>query len=549
MGDSRVRLLTSAATGLRGILQFCNHRESVLSLNEGSNTSETQNKFTKIMKKKFYALNTRAGGFLLAVGLILAGSAVAFNINAKDKTSHATVNVPIDETVVARDTLPHGSYAPVVKRVTPAVVKIVTTTRVNAPEMPGFNDPFWRHFFGDQFGQMPQNSAPEIQHGLGSGVIVTKDGYILTNNHVVDGAKEVKVTLPDGREFTAKVIGRDPKSDIAVVKIDANDLPTVPLADSEKVEVGDVVLAIGNPFGVGQTVTSGIVSAKDRGNMGIEDYEDFIQTDAAINPGNSGGALVDINGRLIGINTAILSRSGGSQGVGFAIPSDLARTVMTSLVKNGHVTRGYLGVMIQNISPELADEFKLKDTKGALISDVVPNGPAAKAGLKDGDVVTDFNGQPVTDSRRLQLAVAETAPGSSVKLEILRDGEKKTVDVTVKQLPGSDKLAEANPSNDNDTGTLNGVEVADLDQQARQQFNIPGDVKGAVVTQVDPGSAAAEAGLKPGAVIQEINRKPVKSADDAVKLTENSDDKRTLVRVWENGGSHYVVVDESNKTG
>ena len=467
------------------------------------------------MKKELYALNTRAGGFLLAIGLVLAGSAVAFNIHAKDRTNHPNINVPVDESVVARDTLPHGSYAPVVKKVTPAVVKIVTTTKVNAPEIPGFNDPFWRHFFGDQFSGSPQQQAPEIQHGLGSGVIVTKDGYILTNNHVVDGAKEVKVTLPDGREFTAKVIGRDPKSDIAVVKIDANDLPTVRLADSEKVEVGDVVLAVGNPFGVGQTVTSGIVSAKDRGNMGIEDYEDFIQTDAAINPGNSGGALVDIDGRLIGINTAILSRSGGSQGVGFAIPSDLARTVMTSLIKSGHVTRGYLGVMIQNVTPDLASEFKLKDDKGALISDVVPNGPADKAGLKDGDVIIDYNGEPVTDSRRLQLAAAETAPGSTVKLQVLRDGEKKTIDVTVKELPGSNKLAQSNSSNSEDTGTLNGVEVADLDQQARQQFNIPKDVKGAVVTQVDPSSAAAEAGLKPGAVIQEINRQPVKDAEEA----------------------------------
>ncbi len=502
-----------------------------------------------------FRLNTRAGGFLLAAGLILAGSAVAFDMHAKDKTDHPSVNIPMDETAVSRDTLPHGSYASVIKKVTPAVVKIVTTTKIentSIQNMPGFNDPFWRHFFGDQFGgSMPQGQmAPQIEHGLGSGVIVTKDGYIMTNNHVVDGAKEVEVTLQDGREFTAKVVGRDPKSDIAVVKVDATDLPTIQLADSEKIEVGDVVLAIGNPFGVGQTVTSGIVSAKNRGNMGIEDYEDFIQTDAAINPGNSGGALVDINGRLIGINTAILSRSGGSQGVGFAIPSNLARSVMESLVQYGKVTRGYLGVMIQNITPELAQEFNLKNDKGALIGDVVPDGPADKAGLKNGDVVTEFNNHPVLDSRRLQLEVASTKPGSTVPVEILRDGNKKSLDVTVKQLPGTDKLAEADSSNTSDTGTLNGVEVADLDRQAHEQYNVPKDVKGAVVTQVDPGSPAAEAGLKPGVVIQEINHKPVKSADEAVKLTEKSDkNKRTLVRVWENGGSHYVVVDESKNEG
>src|SRR4051812_15867507 len=242
------------------------------------------------MKKIFYQLNARAGGLLLAAGLVLAGSAVAFDVNTKDKTAHPSINVPMDESAVSRDSLPHGSYAPVIKKVSPAVVKIVTTSRMenNAQQIPGFDDPFWRRFFGEQFGRnVPQ--GPQIQHGLGSGVIITKDGYIMTNNHVVDGAKEVKVTLQDGRELMAKVIGRDPKSDIAVVKVDAKDLPTVPIADSEKVEVGDVVLAIGNPFGVGQTVTSGIVSAKNRGNMGIEAYEDFIQTDAAINPGNSGG--------------------------------------------------------------------------------------------------------------------------------------------------------------------------------------------------------------------------------------------------------------------
>jgi serine protease Do len=507
------------------------------------------------MKKSLYRLNSRAGGFLLAVGLILAGSAVAFDMNAKDKTDHPSIKIPMDESAVNRDTLPRGSYANVIKKVTPAVVKIETTTKIEGTsmqQMPGFDDPFWRRFFGDQFGggnfrgQMP----PQIEHGLGSGVIVTKDGYIMTNNHVVDGAKEVKVTLQDGREFTAKVVGRDPKSDIAVVKVDANDLPTISLADSEKVEVGDVVLAIGNPFGVGQTVTSGIVSAKNRGNMGIEDYEDFIQTDAAINPGNSGGALIDIDGRLIGINTAILSRSGGSQGVGFAIPSNLARNVMESLVKNGKVTRGYLGVVIQTITPDLQQEFNLKDNKGALVGDVTPNSPAEKAGLKDGDVVTEFNGHPVTDSRRLQLDVAATAPGSTVPMTILRDGTKKSLEVTVKQLPGSDKLAQADSSSTEDTGTLNGVEVADLDQQAHQQFNVPKNVKGAVVTQVDPGSPAAEAGLKPGVVIQEINHQPVKSADEAVRLTEKSENnKRTLVRVWDNGSSHYVVVDESKNEG
>ncbi len=487
------------------------------------------------------------GGAALVAGSALA---VSHTETTKPKAPANTASVTLDETPVSRAAGSHTSFAPIVKKVAPGVVKIVTTAKgpnVTMPEGFGFDDPFWRHFFGDQFGrQMPnrQFNVPR-QHGLGSGVIVTKDGYILTNNHVVDNADEVKVTLQDGREFTAKVIGRDPKSDVAVIKIDGKDLPVVPMADSDNVQVGDVVLAIGNPFGVGQTVTTGIVSATGRGNLGIEDYEDFIQTDAAINPGNSGGALVDVEGRLIGINTAIFSRSGGNQGIGFAIPSGLARNVMDSLIKHGHVTRGYLGVMIQDVTPALAKEFKLKESTGALIGDVVPKGPADKAGFKNGDVVLDYNGKKVTDSRRLRLAVGETKPGTTVPVKILRDGATKTLEVTVQQLPGSEQLAKNNAPNGNDNGTLNGVSVSDLDQQTRQELKLPENVKGVVITEVQPDSPAAEAGLKPGDVIQEINRHPVKTAEEAVRLTEDTKDQVTLLRIWSNGGSHYVVVDES----
>jgi len=485
-------------------------------------------------------------------GVVIAGSAALAWSEELGKSSESTrtsINVPLDEKEVPRDTLPQGSFAPVVQKVAPAVVKIETTTTVKTASMPGMpdsNDPFWQQFFGRQFqfgrGGQP---APQHEHGVGSGVIVTKDGYILTNNHVVDGASEVKVSLTDGREFTAKVIGRDPKSDIAVVKINAENLPIVALADSDKVLVGDVVLAVGNPFGVGQTVTKGIVSAKERSGMGIEAYENFIQTDAAINPGNSGGALVDIDGRLIGINTAILSRSGGSQGVGFAVPTDTARNVMQSLVEYGHVTRGYLGVSIQTMTPALASEFNLKEAHGALVGDVVPDSPAAKAGIKAGDVVLQFNGKPIADSHRLQLMAADTKPGTTVPVEVLRDGARQTLNVTVKLLPGTEEVAENNADNDKDTGTLNGVGVADVDQQSRREFNIPHNVAGAVITQVDPASPSAEAGLKAGDVIEEINHHAVKSADDAVKLTEKPASKHTLLRVWANGGSHYIVVDES----
>jgi len=489
----------------------------------------------------------------VTTSLVLASPGLALAQSSKDKVSPADLKVPLDQSPVPRDGLPRGSFAPIVDKVGPSVVKIEVTASVQnaAGGVPDLNNPALRQFFGNQFGGgfSPHPMGRQIQHGVGSGVIVTKDGYILTNNHVVDGATVVKVTLTDGREFTAKVIGRDPKTDVAVVKIDADSLPIVPMADSSNVKVGDVVLAVGNPFGVGQTVTQGIVSAKDRGDMGIEDYEDFIQTDAAINPGNSGGALVDIDGRLVGINTAILSHSGGSQGVGFAIPSDLAHNVMESLIENGRVTRGYLGVMIQNLTPELAREFNVKNPAGALIGDVVPDGPAQQAGFVDGDVVVKFGDQPITGSQQLQLAVAEAKPGVKVPVEIVRNGNPKVLEATIKPLPGTGSISEAGSENGSDAGTLNGVGVGDLDSQMREQFHIPASVQGAVVTQVDPGSAAAEAGLKPGDVIETINRQPVKNADDAVQLTANTTSKKTLVRVWGNGGSHYVVVDESHVEG
>jgi serine protease Do len=504
------------------------------------------------MKPLFKGLGNRLAALALGGAIVAAGSALAFS----QKPKAASLNIPVDEKSITREFGGRNSFAPVVKKVAPAVVKVVTATHIHntaysgsgAP--PGMDD-LMRRFFGDESdGRMPRqhNFRAPRQEGLGSGVVITKDGYILTNNHVVDGAEEVKVALQDGREFTAKVIGRDPKSDVAVIKIDAKDLPTVPIADSDKVEVGDVVLAIGNPFGIGQTVTTGIVSATGRGGAIGLDYEDFIQTDAAINPGNSGGALVDSEGRLIGINTAILSRSGGNQGIGFAIPSDLARDVAQSLVRDGHVTRGYLGVIIQDVNPALAREFKLKDNTGALVGDVTEKSPAEKAGLKEGDVILEFNGKKVTDSRHLKLEVARAQPGESVPLKVLRDGSTKDLQVTVKEIPGQERLAKNDNSSGekDDNGTLNGVTVGDLDRQARQQFELPGSIHGVVVTDVAPDSAAAEAGLKPGDVIQEINRKPVKTAEEAVKMTEKStDDKHTLLRVWSNGGSHFVVVDES----
>ena len=491
----------------------------------------------------------RTSTLALAGVILAAAAALGFSQKLEIGTNAPAgpVRLSIDNRPVERSGKFTTSFAPVVKKVAPSVVKVSTTSKVDTSmgDPSQFDDSFLRRFFGDQMpGRGFHHNAPSMrQHGVGSGVIVSEDGYILTNNHVVDGAQDLKVTLTDGREFTAKVIGRDPKTDLAVIKISAKGLPAIEVADSEKIEVGDLVLAVGNPFGIGQTVTMGMVSAKGRGNMGL-DYEDFIQTDAAINPGNSGGALVDAEGRLVGINTMILSRSGGSQGIGFAIPSSMARYVMDGLVTNGHITRGYLGVYIQDISPALASEFKLKEGQGALVSDVTPKSPAEKAGLKSGDVVTEFQGKAVRDSRQLKLEVAETKPGSKVTLKVLRDGSPVTLQPVLQTLPGEEQLAKGASPSAEDNGTLNGVTVSDIDGRARQELDIPEHLHGAVVTEVEPDSAASEAGLKPGDVILEINRHPVKTADEAVRLTENPKDKKTLLRIWSKGASHYVVVDE-----
>jgi serine protease Do len=497
------------------------------------------------MKRIIQQLGKRPTVFVLA-GVLVAGlSATAFSSLPDAPVHKVKLNLAVDEKPIPRESTEH-SYAPVVQKVAPGVVRVFTTARVQRMgwNPPGMED-WLRRFLPDGLEQrLPQPGGPQSrQQGVGSGVIVSREGYILTNNHVVENADEVRVALQDGRDFIAKVVGRDPKTDIAVLKVDAKNLPTVPLADSDKVEVGDVVLAVGNPFGIGQTVTKGIVSAKGRGNMGL-DYEDFIQTDAAINPGNSGGALVDSEGRLIGINTAIISRSGGNQGIGFAIPTNMARDVMEQIVEDGHVSRGYLGVMIQDVTPSLAEAFKLGDARGALVGDVTADSPAAKAGLRNGDVITEVNGKKVTDSRRLRLEVASTRPGSTMTLKVLRDGEPKEIRVRVRELPGNEQVA----SNDNhveDNGTLNGVAVDDLNAESRSRLRIPGNIKGVVVSEVQPGSAAAEAGLRPGDVIQEINRQPIQNAEQAVRLTERADNKRSLLRVWRDGGSRYVVVDES----
>ncbi|MSU70018.1 MAG: Do family serine endopeptidase [Opitutaceae bacterium] len=481
-----------------------------------------------------------------AVGvLVLAGLLAAVQ---GAQSAKSTIAFKHDEQPIARGQSEPTSFSGVVKRVAPSVVKITTETRsrriaMNPGEFPGADDPALRRFFGDRG---PELREPP-QAGLGSDVIISTDGYIATNNHVVDGADKVTVTFQDGRELTARVVGRDPQTDVAVVKVDARDLPAITFTDSAKVEVGDRVLALGNPFGIGETVTAGIVSATSRrAGIGLA-YEDFIQTDAAINPGNSGGPLVDIEGRLIGLNTAILSRSGGFQGVGLAVPANLVNHVTESLVQHGKVVRGFIGVHIQDITPALADSFGLKKRKGALVAEVQPGSPAAQAGIKSGDVITAIDGQAVNDANKLSLSVSAVAPDTKLGLDLLRDGQTERVQVVTAVKPNSRLTgSEENASASNDSeGVLNGVAVDDLDPASRREINFPSRLKGAVITGVAPDSAAARAGLKAGDVILEINKQPVASAKQAAELSAGAEGKKTLLKLCSRGGTVFVVVDES----
>jgi serine protease Do len=432
------------------------------------------------------------------------------------------------------------SFAPAVKKVMPSIVNVFSSRKVKEDNNaePFLNDPFFRRFFGDEQGRNVPRERQE--RSLGSGVIVSQDGYILTNNHVVDGATDVKVSLGDKREFPARVVGRDAKTDLAVLKIEQTSLPALALADSSKVEVGDVVLAIGNPFGVGQTVTMGVVSAIGRGGLGIEEYEDFIQTDAAINPGNSGGALINAQGDLIGINTAILSRSGGNQGIGFAIPTKLARNVTDQIIHGGKVTRAFLGVMIQPVTPDIAKAFKLAKAEGALIGDVSEGSPAERAGLKSGDVVTKVDGQMVNDSRSLQLMIAEMKPGKVVHLSVIRDGAERDYPVNLSEQP-SEKADAASERGSSNTGDLDGVSVQTLTPSLARQLNLPGTMKGVVVSRIDSDSPAAQAGLERGDVILEVNRHAVATAQEMNRYAAASSDS-TILFVSHEGRTRYIVV-------
>jgi serine protease Do len=436
------------------------------------------------------------------------------------------------------------SLADVAERVLPSVVNISTTKVVKRPGgrhlLPFFSDPFFRHFFGKRLRPF-EGPREHKEKSLGSGVIVSADGVILTNNHVVARATEIRVTTADKQEFEAKVVGTDPKSDLAVVRLEDKVTGLEPLAfgDSSKLRLGDFVLAIGNPFGVGQTVTMGIVSAKGRANVGIVDYEDFIQTDAAINPGNSGGALVNLHGQLVGINTAILSRTGGYQGIGFAIPSNMAKPIMQSLLEHGKVVRGFLGVSIQDLSPALARAMGLPKLQGVLVSDVHPKSPAAKAGFKRGDIILRVGTQPVRTSARLRNLIAAKGPGAEVSIEIVRNRKHKTLKVTLGTLPEAAKIAaKLDPSE----GALGGIQVTALTDEARRTFKIPARIRhGVVVKSIRTGTPAHLSGLRPGDVIMQVNRHGVKSVAGFMKHYKQAS-KTVVLLVYRHGGTFYLML-------
>ena len=472
------------------------------------------------------------GGLVVALVVIMLAPQFAFTTASR---APLWTERPAASTPAVSD-----GWVKLARELKPAVVNISTKRAPEAPEgMSPFGDDerfnqFFRHFFGNQ----PRRPA----RSLGSGFVINADGHIVTNHHVVDGATEIKVKLSDGRELGARVVGRDSKTDLALIKVEATGLPVIPLGNSAALQVGEPVMAIGNPFGLEQTVTTGIVSATGR-VIGEGPYDNFIQTDASINPGNSGGPLIDSRGQAIGINTAIFTQTGGSVGIGFAIPIDLAKTVVTQLASTGHVVRGYLGVSIQPVTADLAKGFGIGEAAGALVSSVVTGSPAAKAGVKPGDVITEYNGRKVPRSEDLPRAVAETAIGREVPLTVLRDGKPVTLRVTIGRL-AEPATAAASKSRDTAKDAL-GLSLSSLTAAEARERGL-GERAGVLVRGVQEGSPAANAGLRPGDVVTEINRTPVKNVEDVKQAMEKrTKDKPALFLVHRDGGTVYIAVDPS----
>ena len=470
--------------------------------------------------------------------IVLFNSAVYYLFSLQDK---AYADAPkISKESVDFLTKIGQAMSEISNAVKPAIVNISTTKTEKlseSPYAPFFDDPFFRRFFGDRF-RHPEVPRERKTASLGSGVIVSSNGYILTNSHVIKDADEIKVLLSDKREFQGKIIGTDPKTEVAVIKIDAQDLPTISWGDSDKLKVGEVVMAIGSPFGLNQTVTMGIVSAVGRANVGIADYEDFIQTDAAINPGNSGGALVNAKGELVGINTAIFSTTGGYQGIGFAIPNNMAKAVMDSLIKTGKVIRGWLGVSIQPLTPELAKQFNLEKEYGALVGDVIENSPAEKAGILRGDVIIEYNGKKVNEPYHLRNTVANTPPGETAELKIIRNGKIETIKVIIDELPTEVPKAPVIEYKN----VLRGISVRELTPELYRQMNISEKIKGVIVAEIGPDSPA-EGKLMEDDIIQEIKKKAIANLKDYESAaSEIKPDETVLLLVFRKGSSVFVTI-------
>jgi serine protease Do len=500
----------------------------------------------------------RAGMIVAAVALVVTGATAWHGLAADpQRASAAAVSTPAPQ--IARSVAGgRDSYADVVKVVAPGVVTIRTEgkVKVSPTDFQDGQDPneFFRRFFGNQFqlpqqGQRGQRQRPNMQpqqreRALGSGVVVTSDGYILTNDHVVDNADDIKVDLTDGRTMTAKVVGTDAASDLALIKVTATDLHPLSFGNSDGVQVGDVVLAVGNPLGVGETVTMGIISAKGRqtGNDS-KTYEDFLQTDAPINHGNSGGALVNTKGELVGINSQIASVSDGNIGIGFAIPANMAKHVMDDLKTNGHVRRGQLGVQIAPVTSDVAESLGLKQVSGVIVASVTPGSAAERAGLKRNDIIMSFNGQPVQDYNALRNHVAELGPGASATVVVNRDGTDRTFTVKLDEVT-ADKSARdgSGPSNpDTDKSSL-GISVEPLTPELASRANLPRTAHGILVEAVNPDSRAADAGLQAGDLIEEVNRQAVSSVDDLRAAVKKAGERPVLLLVNREGQEHFVTV-------
>jgi serine protease Do len=480
-------------------------------------------------------------GAVAAIGL--AAGAAGFWYGASSANAAAAQALPASPASTSPQSYARQSYAPVVERVVPAVVTIRSAHRVRAAQQfPFFDDPFFRQFFGDGARNRSPRDRSLMQQALGSGVIVSADGYILTNHHVIDGAEQISVDLSDRRSFEAKVIGTDAPSDLALLKVDATGLPVLPLGDSDKVRVGDLCLAVGYPLGIGETVTAGIISARGRAT-GLSDgsFEDFLQTDAPINQGNSGGALVNAEGELIGINSQIISPSGGNIGIGFAIPSNMARNAMEQLKDGGKVRRGKLGAGIQEITSDLARSLDLPEVRGVLVNAVDAGGPADKAGIKAGDVITAVNGAAVDSANALRNRIAGTRPGTDITISLLRKNKQQQVHARLAEL-ATDKDSPASSEKPGGQREQLGVTVEPLTSEWASQLGLDRTVKGLVVTDVDPASPAAEAGIQEEDVIAEVNQQAVRSASDLRSALRRSDSRPALLLVHRDGRSLFLAV-------